>query len=87
MKELLRKCEEIVAILDETSRELDGMETRLRRCSWKLTSLRDEAMKVKEVEGVSLRKERLDETSDMLSKASARLLKFSEMVERGPASR
>ena len=82
MKDLLRKCEEIVAILDETSRELDYIEARLRRCSWRLTSLKDEAMKVEEVEGVSLRKERLDEASNMLSKASARLLKLSEMVER-----
>jgi hypothetical protein len=41
LRDLLRKCEEIVAVLDEASRELDDLEARLRRCSWKLTSLRD----------------------------------------------
>jgi hypothetical protein len=54
----------------------------LRRCSWRLTSLKDEAVKVEEVEGTSLRKARLDKASDLLSRASARLLKLSEMVER-----
>jgi hypothetical protein len=39
-------------------------------------------MKVEEVEGVSLRKARLDKASDLLSKASAKLLKLSEAVER-----
>ena len=82
MKDLLRKCEEIVVVLDEISRELDSMEARLRRCSWKLTSLKDETMKVEEVEGVSLNKARLDKASDLLSKASARLLKLSEMVDK-----
>jgi predicted nuclease with TOPRIM domain len=81
LRDLLRKCEEIVAVLDETSRELDGLEARLRRCSWKLAGLKDEAMKVEGVEGASLRKERLDKASDLLSKASAKLLKLSEMVD------
>ena len=58
------------------------MKTRPRRCSWKLASLRDEAVRVEEVGGVPLNGVRLDEASDMLSKASARLLKLSEMVER-----
>jgi len=81
LRDLLRKCEEIVAVLDETSRELDDLEARLRRCSWRLTSLKDEAVKVEEVEGASLRKERLDKASDLLSRASAKLLKLSEMVD------
>ena len=81
LRDLLRKCEEVVAVLDEASRELDDMEARLRRCSWRLASLKDEAMKVEEVEGASLNKARLDKASDMLSKASARLLKLSEMVD------
>jgi hypothetical protein len=83
LKDLLRKCEEMVAILDEISRELDDMEVRLRLCSWRLTSLRDEAIKVEEVGGVSLRKTRLDKAPDLLGKASARLLKLSEMNKRG----
>jgi chromosome segregation ATPase len=82
LKELLRKCEDVVAVLDEISRELDDLEARLRRCSWRLTSLKDEAMKVEEVEGVSLRKARLDKASDLLSKASAKLLKLSEMIDK-----
>ena len=82
LRDLLRKCEEIVAVLDEASRELDDIEAMLRRCSWRLTSLKDEAMKVEEDEGVSLRKERLDKASDMLSRASAKLLKLSEMVDK-----
>jgi chromosome segregation ATPase len=82
LKELLRKCEDVVAVLDEIYRELDDLEARLRRCSWRLTSLKDEAMNVEEVEGTSLRKARLDKASDMLSKASARLLKLSEMVDK-----
>jgi hypothetical protein len=82
LKDLLRKCGDVVAILDDITRELDDLEAKLRRCSWKLTSLKDEAMKVEEVEGASLNKARLDKASDMLSKASARLLKLSEAVER-----
>jgi len=82
LRDLLRKCEEVVAVLDEASRELDNMEARLRRCSWRLTSLKDEAIKVEEVEGVSLNKARLDKASDLLGKASARLLKLSEMVDK-----
>jgi len=78
----LRKREDAVTVLDEISRELDIMETRLRRCSWRLTSLKDEAMNVEEVEGVPLRKARLDKASDLLSKASAKLLKLSEMVDK-----
>jgi hypothetical protein len=39
-------------------------------------------MKVEEAEGASLNKARLDKASDMLSKASARLLKLSEMVDK-----
>ena len=54
----------------------------LRRCSWRLTSLRDEAVKVEEVGGVPLNGVRLDEASDLLSKASAKLLKLSEMVDK-----
>jgi hypothetical protein len=77
----LREREDVVAILDEIPRELDDLEARLRRCSWRLTSLKDEAMKVEEVEGVSLRKARLDKASDLLSKASAKLLKLSEVVD------
>jgi hypothetical protein len=38
-------------------------------------------MKVEEVEGVSLRRACPDKASDLLSKASARLLKLSEMVD------
>jgi hypothetical protein len=82
LRDLLRKCEEVVAVLDEASRELDDLEARLRRCSWRLTSLKDEAMKVEEDEGVSLRKARLDKASDLLSRASAKLLKLSEMVDK-----
>jgi seryl-tRNA synthetase len=82
LRDLLRKSEEIVAVLDETSRELDNIEARLRRCSWKLAGLKDEAMKVEEAEGVSLRKARLDKASDLLSRVSARLLKLSEMVDK-----
>jgi hypothetical protein len=82
LKELLRKCEEVVVVLDEISRELDDLEARLRRCSWRLTSLKDEAMKVEEAEGASLRKTCLDKASDLLSKASAKLLKLSEMVDK-----
>ena len=54
LRDLLRKCEEIVAVLDEASRELDDIEAMLRRCSWRLTSLRGEAVKVEEVGGVPL---------------------------------
>jgi len=82
LRDLLRKCEEVVAILDEASRELDNMEARLRRCSWRLASLKDEAMKVEEAEGASLRKARLDKASDLLSRASAKLLKLSEMIDK-----
>jgi predicted transcriptional regulator len=39
-------------------------------------------MKVEEIEGVSLRKARLDKASNMLSRASAKLLKLSEMVDK-----
>jgi hypothetical protein len=78
----LRKREDAVTVLDETSRGLDNLEVRLRRCSWRLTSLKGEAMKVEEVERVSLRKARLDEASDLLSRASAKLLKLSEMVDK-----
>jgi hypothetical protein len=39
-------------------------------------------MKVEEVEGISLRKARLDEAFDLPSKASAKLLKLSEIIER-----
>jgi hypothetical protein len=74
----LKKCEDVVAVLDEISRELDDIEARLRRCSWRLTSLKDEAMNVEEVEGASLRKVRLDGASNMLSKASVRLLKLRD---------
>jgi hypothetical protein len=81
LKDLLRKCGDVVAILDDITRELDNLEAKLRRCSWRLTSLKDEAMKVEEDEGVSLRKARLDKASDLLSKASAKLLKLSEMVD------
>jgi hypothetical protein len=82
LRDLLRKCEEVVAVLDDITRELDNMEARLRRCSWRLASLKDEAMKVEEDEGVSLRKARLDKASDMLSRASAKLLKLSEMIDK-----
>ena len=82
MKELLRKCRDVVAVLDEISRVLDDLEAKLRRCSWRLVGLKDEAMKVEEAEGASLRKARLDKASDMLSKASAKLLKLSEMVDK-----
>jgi len=81
LKELLRKCGDVVAILDDITRELDNLEAKLRRCSWRLTSLKDEAMKVEEAEGASLKKARLDKASDLLSKTSARLLKLSEMVD------
>ena len=37
---------------------------------------------MEKVEGASLRRTRLDETSNMLSKASVRLLKLSEMNKR-----
>jgi hypothetical protein len=77
----LRKCEDVVAVLDKISRELDDIGARLRRCSWRLTSLKGEAMKVEEAEEASLRKARLDKASDLLSKASAKLLKLSEMVD------
>jgi septal ring factor EnvC (AmiA/AmiB activator) len=40
LRDLLRKCEDIVAVLDEISRELDDLEARLRRCSWRLISLK-----------------------------------------------
>jgi len=82
LKDLLRKCGDVVAILDDITRELDNLEARLRRCSWRLASLKDEAMKVEEDEGVSLRKARLDKASDLLSKASAKLLKLSEMIDK-----
>jgi hypothetical protein len=82
LKELLTKCEDVVAVLDEISRELDDLEARLRRCSWRLTSLKDEAMNVEGVEEVSLKKARLDKASDLLSKASARLLKLAEIVDK-----
>jgi hypothetical protein len=82
LRDLLRKCGDVVAILDDITRELDNLEARLRRCSWRLTSMKDEAMKVEEVEGASLKKARLDKASDLLSKASARLLKLSEMVDK-----
>jgi hypothetical protein len=82
LRDLLRKCEEVVAVLDEASRELDNLEAKLRRCSWRLAGLKDEAIKVEEVEGVSLNKARLDKASDLLSKASAKLLKLSEMVDK-----
>jgi hypothetical protein len=82
LKDLLRKCGDIVAILDDITRVLDDLEAKLRRCSWRLTSLKDEAMKVEEAEGASLNKARLDKASDMLSKASAKLLRLSEMVDR-----
>jgi hypothetical protein len=58
----------LITVLDGISRELDNLETRFRRCSWKLSNLKDEAM---EVEGVSLKKVCLDKASDSLSKASA----------------
>jgi hypothetical protein len=58
------------------------LEAKLKRYSWRLTSLKDEAMKVEEAEGASLNKARLDKASDVLSKASARLLKLSEMVDK-----
>jgi len=82
LKDLLRKCGDVVTVLDDIPRELDNLEAKLRRCSWRLTSLKDEAMKVEEDEGVSLRKARLDKASDLLSKASAKLLKLSEMVDK-----
>lgn len=82
LRDLLRKCEEVVAVLDEASRELDNMEARLRRCSWRLAGLKDEAIKVEESGGVSLKKARLEVASDLLSKVSARLLKLSEEVGR-----
>jgi hypothetical protein len=66
LKDLLRKCEEIVAILDEASRELDDMR-------WgsgvALGGSPAEAVKVEEVGGVPLNGVRLDEASDLLSKA------------------
>jgi predicted GTPase len=72
LRDLLRKCEEVVAVLDEASRELDNLEAKLRRCSWKLTSLKDEAMKVEEVEGASLNKARLNKASDLLGNYTLR---------------
>jgi hypothetical protein len=72
LKDLLRKCEEMVAILDEASRELDDIEARLRRCSWRLAGLRGEAMKVEEVEGASLNKARLNKASDLLGNYTLR---------------
>jgi hypothetical protein len=52
----LRKRGDVVAVLDEISKELDKLKAGLRRCSWRLTSLKDEVVKVEEVEGVSLRR-------------------------------
>jgi len=52
-RELLRKRKDVITVLDGISRELDNLETRFRRCSWKLSNLKDEAM---EVEGVSLKR-------------------------------
>jgi hypothetical protein len=43
----------LITVLDGISRKLDNLETRFRRCSWKLSNLKDEAM---EVEGVSLKR-------------------------------
>jgi uncharacterized coiled-coil DUF342 family protein len=82
LKELAKECEEVIAVLDEVSRELDEAEKKLRKCSWKLTSLKDEALKVEEVEDVSLNEGRLDVAASAVSKASARLLRLSERIER-----
>ena len=81
LKDLLRKCEEVSR---SSTRPLESstLEAKLKRYSWRLTSLKDEAMKVEEAEGASLNKARLDKASDVLSKASARLLKLSEMVDK-----
>lgn len=82
MRELVEECEKVVAELDEISRELDEVERRLRRCSWRLSSLKDVALKVEGAEGVSLNEARLEATADSISKASAKALKLSERVER-----
>jgi len=82
LRELAKECEEVIVVLDEVSRELDEAEKKLRRCSWRLASLRDEALKVEETEGVSLNEGRLDVAASALSKVSARLLRLSERVER-----
>jgi len=80
LRELVEECERVVAELDEISRELDEMERRLRRCSWRLSSLKDVALKVEGAEGISLNEARLDVAADAISRASARVLKLSERV-------
>jgi len=79
---LVEECEKVATELDEISKVLDEVEKRLRRCSWRLSGLRGEASKVKEVEGLPLNEARLDVAADSISKASARALKLSERVGR-----
>ncbi len=82
LEELVRGCEEVVAVLDEVARVLDVAEGRLRRCSWRLSSLKDLALKVEEAEGISLNEARLDVAAIAAGRASAKLLKLSERVEK-----
>jgi len=82
LRELVEECERVVAELDEISRELDEVERRLRRCSWRLSSLKDVALKVEGTEGIPLNEARLEVAADSISKASAKALKLSERVER-----